>query len=625
MGPALVPHTALLDPDAGDRGAGDRGRRATGLREVDAAGRLGRASRVTCGMGVVRPDRRRPGSLWSAVAAALGPRPRSGATPLTSPEDGDHIVSHLTGRQGVSEPVAVVLDHLEALSNAESRRSVAAFAKAVPAGWTLALASREEVPLPVARMRIEGHLLEIGADDLALSGAQASRLLAAVGVELSDARAARLAWDTEGWPAALHLAALALEAGEAVGDRPFTGTERSMVDYLRSEVLDPLSKAQRRFLVRTSILDRVSGSLGDAVLDGTGSTQMLEKLQRRNLLVLPDDGEGEWYRYHRLLRQELQAELRSAPPDLVQELHARAAAWFEEHGESEDAIDHAYLAGDQALFGRLVLGAMQPIWASGQIDTVEGWMERLGSRSPAPHTPAMIAHGALIFALLGRPGDCERWAAVAESLPATGTLPDGSTVEGDAGLPAGEPVPARPGHDAPRRGRSAGGARPDQSLPRHDAPHRGPRRICSRATSTEPTRRSPMPTTSPRASRRSPVAALVLAEQVLIAVEREEWTAAESLVKRALEVVDPRPVRRLLDQCPGLRLRRTGGGTSRGHARGARARSARRTPASAAHLRAARRLGPGAGRAGPGLPGSGRPGGCPRRARAGARHPAAAP
>ena len=115
----------------------------------------------------------------------------------------------------MSEPVAVVLDHLEALSNAESRRSVAAFAQAVPAGWTLALASREEVPLPVARMRVEGHLLEIGADDLAMSGAEASRLLAAAGVELSDARAARLAWDTEGWPAALYLAALALEAGEA--------------------------------------------------------------------------------------------------------------------------------------------------------------------------------------------------------------------------------------------------------------------------------------------------------------------------------------------------------------------------------------------------------------------------
>ncbi len=540
MGPALVPHTALLARMLATEVpviavVAPPGYGKSTLLAAWGERRGSRVAWVSCDR--IDDD---PGSLWSAVEAALGPRPRSGATPLTSPEDGDHIVSHLTGRQGVSEPVAVVLDHLEALSNVESRRSVAAFAKAVPAGWTLALASREEVPLPVARMRIEGHLLEIGADDLALSGAQASRLLAAVGVELSDARAARLAWDTEGWPAALHLAALALEAGEAVGDRPFTGTERSMVDYLRSEVLDPLSKAQRRFLVRTSILGRVSGSLGDAVLDGTGSTQMLEKLQRRNLLVLPDDGEGEWFRYHRLLRQELQAELRSAPPDLVQELHARAAAWFEEHGESEDAIDHAYLAGDQALFGRLVLGAMQPIWASGQIETVEGWMERLGSRSPAPHTPAMIAHGALIFGLLGRPGDCERWAAVAESLPATGTLPDGSTVGATlAYLRANlcRHGPATMGRDAVEALEGLGPTSPYRSTMLHteglayllegdlDRADASFAHAYDLATSIES----------------SPVAALVLAEQVQIAIEREEWTAAESLVKRALEVVTRGP------------------------------------------------------------------------------------
>jgi len=258
------------------------------------------------------------------------------------------------------------------------------------------------------------------------------------------------------------------------------------------------------------------------------------------LLVLPDDGEGEWYRCHRLLRQELQAELRSEPLDLVRELHARAAAWFERHGEPEDAIDHAYLAGDHALFGRLVLGAMQPIWASGQVETVERWMERLGSRSPAPHTPAMIAHGALIFGLLGRPGDCERWAAIAESLPTTGTLPDGSTVGATlAYLRANlcRNGPATMGRDAVEALEGLGPTSPYRATMLHtqglayllegdlDRADASFAHAYDLAVSLET----------------APVAAMVLAEHVQVAVEREEWTAAESLVKRALEVVSRGP------------------------------------------------------------------------------------
>ena len=412
--------------------------------------------------------------LMAVVAAITLVEPASAAARELVAEDAGRLVEHLVALVGaLSQPVAIVLDQLEALSSRELRETVGAFAMALPPGAQLVLASREEMPFPTARMRVDRRLLEIGPDDLALSRPEASRLLAEAGVELSGVRTSRLVRDTEGWPAALYLAALRIQAGEVTADRPFTGTERLMSDYLHSEVLEPLTRSQRKFLIRTSILDQVSGPLGDAVVGGHGATRVLEGLQRRNGLVLSVDGESEWYRYHRLLRQALQAELRAESPDLVPELHSRAAAWFETHDEPEQAIDHAYLAGDAGWFGRLVLEAMQQVWASGGIDTVERWMERLGSRSPAPHTPAMIAHGALIFALLGRPGDTERWAAVAESLPASGKLPDGSTVEGDAGLPAGEPLPRRTRDHAPRRGRSAGRARPHQPLPRDDAPHGG--------------------------------------------------------------------------------------------------------------------------------------------------------
>ncbi len=247
---------------------------------------------------------------------------------------------------------------------------------------------------------------------------------------MSEAATAELVEQTEGWPAALSLAALSIRAGDVTPTRPFSGADRLMGDYLRSEVLDGVSRPQRRLLVLTSILDRVTGPLADAVVGGTSATRLLEQLHHGALLGLSTDHEGGWYRFHPLVRQQLEAELRADGVEPVPRLHARAAEWFAANGEPERAIDHAYLAGDTHAFGRLVLQAMQSVWASGQIDTVLRWMEQLGRRAPAPHTPAMIAHGALIFALLGRPGDAERWAAVAASLPATGDLPNGDTVQG---------------------------------------------------------------------------------------------------------------------------------------------------------------------------------------------------
>ena len=444
----------------------------------------------------------------------------------------------LVGALGL--PVAIVLDQLDAMSSSESGQLVAGFAAAVPVGSQLVVASRDEVPFPAARLRVDHRLLEVGPEDLRMSRAEASELLADVGLEASAATTDLLMAQTEGWPAALYLAGLAARAGEVTDAHPFTGAQRSMGDYLRSEVLDRLSRPERKFLLRTSILQRVSGPLGDAVTDGHGAARMLERLARRNLLVLPVDGDGEWYRYHPLLRQLLQAELRAEAPDVAAELHARAAVWFESNGDPGQAIDHAYLTGDPQRFAYLVMEAMQPVWASGEIDTVLRWMERLGNRSPDPHTPAMIAHGALIFALLGRPGDTERWAAVAEGLPATGTLADGSTVQATlAYLRANlcRQGPATMRRDSLEALEGFGATSPyratmlfstglsyllEGDLEQADASFA---HAYDLAVSIDA----------------SPVAALVLAEQFQIAAEREEWTSAESLVKRALEVVTRGP------------------------------------------------------------------------------------
>ena len=394
---------------------------------------------------------------------------------MTTSDDGDAIVEQLRREApGSGQTIAVVLDQVETLSNPETKRSLAAFARTVPLGWTLALASREELPIPASRLRVERRLLELGTADLAMSRAEAADLLGGVGVELSRARTSELVWLTEGWPGALYLAALAIRNGDVTAAHPFSGTDRSMRDYLRAEVLDGLSRAERKLLARTSILDQVCGALADAVVGGSSANRLLDRLHRRNLLVVPLGGEDEWYRYHPLLRQALQAELRADAAGKEAGLHARAAAWYRARGDLQRAIDHAYLGGDAEGFGRLVLEAMQPVWASGEIDTVRSWMEQLGSRSPAPHTPAMIAHGALIFALLGRPGDAERWAAVAGVVAGDRHPARRGHRRGHVGLPAGQPLSARHRDHASRCRGGPARARAGQPLPRHHGARRGP-------------------------------------------------------------------------------------------------------------------------------------------------------
>ena len=148
------------------------------------------------------------------------------------------------------------------------------------------------------------------------------------------------------------------------------GDDRYMGDYLRSEFLDRVSRAEVAFLTRTSILDRLCGPLCDAILNVRGSDRVLERLDKRNLLVVPLDHRREWYRYHQLFRQLLYAELTRREADKVPLLHLRAAAWHEGNGGFEAAIEHAQAANDANWVGRLVLTWMQPVWASGRVDTV---------------------------------------------------------------------------------------------------------------------------------------------------------------------------------------------------------------------------------------------------------------
>lgn len=329
-------------------------------------------------------------------------------------------------------PVTVLLDQVEAVTNRQCLNAVAEFALRLPPGWQLALASRTAAPLPTARLRAQGGLFEITADDLAMGPQEACQLLRGAGAEADEASLAELLQRTEGWPAGLYIAALAMKSGKrqsAVGFT-ITGDDIFMGDYLRSELLDQISGAEVAFLTRTSVLDRMCGPLCDAILGKTGSEALLEQLEARNLLVVPLDRRREWYRYHYLLRELLRAELQRREPGLVQDLHFRAAMWFEANAMPEAAIEHAHAAGDYDRVARLILELEQPVWASGRIETVRRWNEWLRDVTAAEHYGAVAANGALTFALLGQMGEAERWVAAAERASPVGILPDGSTTQG---------------------------------------------------------------------------------------------------------------------------------------------------------------------------------------------------
>jgi LuxR family transcriptional regulator, maltose regulon positive regulatory protein len=254
---------------------------------------------------------------------------------LGGPSIAATAVTRLAGAMSaMTEPVALVLDHLEQVSNQDCRDAIAELALHLPVGSQLAIATRSAPPLPMARLRAARDLVEVGADDLAMDASEACVLLEAAGVQIDDADQGQLIERTEGWPVGLYLAALAIKAGgpeENAGLR-FSGDDRLMVDYLRSELLSRLSEGEVSFLTRTSVLERMCGPLCDSVLGASGSAARLAALEGSNLLLVALDRRAEWYRYHHLLQDLLGAELRRREPEVVPQLHLRAATWYEANG-----------------------------------------------------------------------------------------------------------------------------------------------------------------------------------------------------------------------------------------------------------------------------------------------------
>ncbi len=331
----------------------------------------------------------------------------------------------------MSTSMALVLDHVETIENPESLDLINELALRLPVGSQLAIATRTLPPLPTALMRSRGDVVEIGLGDLAMNIDEAKLLLDGAGARVDDADVERLVEQTEGWPAGLYLAALALRAGGRAPSEGFDlrGDDRLIGDYLRSEILSHLDAPSVEFLTRTSILDHLCGPLCDAVLDRHGSQTFLESLESSNLLLAPLDRHREWYRYHRLLRDLLAADLRRREPELVPLLHARAASWLATNRLPEPAIRHAQQAGRPEMVAWLVTAHAQPAYAAGRAATVRGWFDWFQTESQIESFPGVAVLGGLVEALSGRPAAAERWQAAAEAGTFDGALPDGSPIE----------------------------------------------------------------------------------------------------------------------------------------------------------------------------------------------------
>ena len=312
----------------------------------------------------------------------------------------------------MTSPVALVLDDVHVLHDQECRAAMPVLADHVPSGSQLVLAGRDAPPLPIARLRAEGKVMEIGPGDLALTLTEASSLLRAAGIMLGQDDMAELHRRTEGWPAGLYLAALSLREGGSLGTSvaSFNGRHQLVSRYMQSEFLARISPEQRVFLTRTAVLERLCGPLCEAVLDQPGATATLAAVARSNLLLVPLDSHGEWYRYHQLFRDMLLAELRRQEPELIPVLRRRAAGWCLANGLPEEALEYSIAADDVDAAARLVGGVAVPAYRQGRITTLQRWFRWLDERGGIEGHPMAAVLASLLAALTARPVDAERWA-----------------------------------------------------------------------------------------------------------------------------------------------------------------------------------------------------------------------
>ena len=328
-----------------------------------------------------------PASFWTYVIAALRTVAsgvgESALTLLQAPQPPpiETVLTALLNDLGATAgDIVLVLDDYHVIDASDVQDGMAFLLDHLPPWLHVVIASRADPALPLARWRARGELAEIRAAELRFTPDEAAAYLnEMMGLQLTAQDVAALEARTEGWIAALQLAALSMQGRDDVAGfiAGFAGDDRYVVDYLVEEVLQRQPDRVQAFLLQTSILGRLSGPLCDAVTGQGGGKAMLEALDRGNLFLVPLDDRRRWYRYHHLFADVLQARLLDERPGQVPDLHRRASAWYEQNGEPPVAIGHALAAEDFGRAADLVERAIPAMRITRQEATVHGWLKAL--------------------------------------------------------------------------------------------------------------------------------------------------------------------------------------------------------------------------------------------------------
>jgi LuxR family transcriptional regulator, maltose regulon positive regulatory protein len=327
-----------------------------------------------------------PGLFWTYLVGALKAAGQGvGASPLSllqppEPPSEAGLATLLNDLDAISNNVVLVLDDYHVIEARDVQDGMAFLLEHLPPQIHLVIASRADPPLPLARLRGRGQLVEIRAADLRFTPGEAAAYLNDVmGLVLTASDVLALEGRTEGWIAALQLAALSMQGREDLATfiAGFAGDDRYIVDFLAEEVLQRQPGHVQQFLLQTSILDRLSGRLCDAVTGQDGGKAKLAALERGNLFLVPLDDRRQWYRYHQLFADVLQTRLLDEQPDDLPGLHRRASEWYEQNGERSEAIRHSLAAGDFERAADLVELAIPEMRRTRQETAVHGWLKTL--------------------------------------------------------------------------------------------------------------------------------------------------------------------------------------------------------------------------------------------------------
>jgi ATP/maltotriose-dependent transcriptional regulator MalT len=326
-------------------------------------------------------------------------------------------------------PVVLVLEDWHAVESRAGDETLGEFVDRAPGAIQIVVSSRRDPGLAIARLRAHGDMTEVRERDLSISSTQARAFFRQAGIQLTGRDVKKLNERCEGWLAGLSLAAIVLndQVDPHHFVREFSGDTSHVFDYLVRDVLSTADPGVRDFMVHSSVLERLSVPLCDAVLERSDSASMLAEVDRANYFLVPIDASGSEYRYHHLFAAVLRRQLEATDRESIPGLHARASLWLEEHGDTEHAIDHAIASRDLARASTLVVQAAVPLIAAGRMLTLNRWFDSL-SWPEALEDRELATMRALTAALSGQGRETvERWLRVAEDGPDVGPLANGVT------------------------------------------------------------------------------------------------------------------------------------------------------------------------------------------------------